>query len=227
MEGDLCGGRADAFRAGGRGGRGADRGAVSSVRGEPAGRLQVAEPVSGGGVCGTGGPVAGAAVPPAGGLDGDRRALSCGPAGAPDLGSGEGPRLARAAAAGGGLAGGEHPRRPVRSRGPDGQAAAPAPRSGGERAVSRLRGGQRRVVHRLQGLVPDRRRQPLRAADAERRPQPLSFALPGGGPHRHRACLAGPRCRLARVRPAARAALRQRPAVRLDRAAGCRASRCW
>ena len=89
--------------------------------------------------------------------DGDRRALPRGPASESELGSGEGPCLAGAARAEGGLAGGEHHRHPVRPRGPDGQAAAPAWRAAGERAVRRLRGGQRRVVHRLQGLVPDRR----------------------------------------------------------------------
>ena len=78
-------------------------------------------------------------------------------------------------------------------------------------------GGQRRLDHRLQGLVPHRRRHPRRPADARRRLQPLSAALPGGGAPRHRACLADPRRRLPRVRPAAAAALRQRPALRDDR----------
>ena len=71
------------------------------------------------------------------------------------------------------------------------------------RAALRRRGGQRRLDHRLQGLVPHRRRHPGRPADARRRLQPLPPALPGGGAARHRARLADPRRRLPRVRPAA------------------------
>src|SRR4051794_18738411 len=70
-----------------------------------------------------------------------------------------------------------------------------------ERPVRRVRGRQGRVVHRLQGLVLDRRRQALRAADADRRLQPLSAALSGAGAHRHRSCLAGAGCGVPRVRP--------------------------
>src|SRR6266566_3078245 len=44
----------------------------------------------------------------------------------------------------------------VRARGIDGQAPAASPQSSLERSICRLRGIQRRVVHRLQGLVPDR-----------------------------------------------------------------------
>src|SRR5271166_1051339 len=85
------------------------------------------------------------------------------------------------------------------------------------RAFRALRGGQRRVVYRLQGLVLDRRRRPLRAADPHRRDEPLSLALSGAGEVRRRACLAGARRRVPRVRPAAQASLRQRLAVRLHR----------
>ena len=101
------------------------------------------------------------------------RALSCGAAGASDLGAGEGAGVSGASPARSAAAGGEHDRRAVRSRGADGEAAA----AGGCRrrsAVRRLHGGQRGLVHRLQGLVPDRRRPALRAADAVRRAQPLS-----------------------------------------------------
>ncbi len=78
---------------------------------------------------------------------------------------------------------GEHDRGAVRSRGADGEAPSAPPRPAVERAVCALRGGQRCLVHRFQRLVPDRRRHALRAADAERRPQPVSAALPGAGAH--------------------------------------------
>ena len=161
--------------------------------------------------------LAGAAASSAGDCGRDRRALPCGTPGASDLGTFEGARLSRAAGAGDRLAGGEHDRPLVRSRRPDGKAQAASPQSALERAFCPMRRGQRRVVHRLQGLVYDRRRRPLRAADAHRRAQPLSVALSGAGAERRRACLAGARCRIPRVRPAAQASLRQRPAVCLLR----------
>ena len=122
------------------------------------------------------------------------------------------------------LAGREHDRGAVRPRGPDGEAQACA---GVVRPSSvpfaALRSAQRRLVHRLQRLVPHRRRHPLRAADAERCRQPLSVALPGHGTHRHGTCLAGVGCSVPRVRPAQGVALRQRssPLPRPGRA-GCR-----
>ncbi len=125
--------------------------------------------------------------------------------------------LSRAAGAFEGLAGGEHDRAHVRSRGADGEAQAAPKEPALERTLRALRGGQRRVVYRLQGLVLDRRRRPLRAADPHRRDEPLSLALSGAGEVRRRACLAGARRRVPRVRPAAQASLRQRLAVRLHR----------
>ena len=89
-------------------------------------------------------------------------------------------------------------------------------------------GGQRRLDHRLQGLVPHRRRHPRRPADAQRRLQPLPPALPGGGAPRHRACLADPRRRLPRVRPAAARSLASPTTGRLSppsARAGSRGSR--
>ncbi len=55
----------------------------------------------------------------------------------------------------------------------------------------------------FKGWFLHRRRHALRAADALRRAQPLSVALPGAGAHRHRACVAAARRRLPRVRAAA------------------------
>ena len=69
----------------------------------------------------------------------------------------------------------------------------------------------------FKGWFSDWRRQPLRTADAQRRLQPLSVALPGAGTHRHRSCLAGARCSVPRVRAAASSALRQRLAICLAR----------
>ena len=79
------------------------------------------------------------------------------------------------------MAGGEHDRGIVRSRGTDSKTEAAPPQPALERTVCGMHGGQRRVVHRLQGLVHDGRRQLLRAADAYRCPQPVSAALPGDG----------------------------------------------
>ena len=50
-----------------------------------------------------------------------------------------------------------------------------------ERAVWAMHGGQRHMVHGLQRLVRYRRRQALRADDAERCPQSLSAAVSGAG----------------------------------------------
>src|ERR1700722_8020158 len=57
----------------------------------------------------------------------------------------------------------------------------------------------------------------LRAADAYRRPQPVSAALPGDGPHRYRTRLAGAGGGVLRVWPSASAAFRQRSAICLAR----------
>ena len=51
---------------------------------------------------------------------------------------------------------GEHDRRAVRSRGPDGEATVASPQPAVERAFCPLRCRQRCLVHRLQGLVFDR-----------------------------------------------------------------------
>src|SRR5712671_849063 len=89
----------------------------------------------------------------------------------------------------------------------DGAAQAAAARGAVERAVRGVRRCQRGVVHRLQGLVPDRRRYALRTADLERRAHSLSAALPGARPQRYRARLAGARCGVPGIRAAAAAAL--------------------
>ena len=128
---------------------------------------------------------------------------------ASDLGAGEGEGGARAAKPRAAVAGGEHDRRALRPRGADGDAPAPAACAARGAALRRRR-GQRRLGHRLQGLVPHRRRHPRRPADARRRLQPLPPALPSGGALRHHACLADPRRRLPRIRPAAAPALRRR-----------------
>ena len=232
MEGDLRRGRTHAICDGGREARGAVCGDLPAVRREPESRLQVAWALSGSGRRGFVRSLAGAAQSSAGDCGRDRRALRCGAPGASDLGTCEGARLSRAAGAGDprikvrGLAGGEHDRPLVRPRRADGEAQAASPQSALERAVRRLRRGQRRVVHRLQGLVFDRRRRPLRTADAHRRDEPLSVALSGAGEVRRRARLAGARRRLPRIRPAASgfapttARHSPRPA-----SAGCRAFR--
>src|SRR5215212_11795149 len=111
----------------------------------------------------------------------------------------------------------DRPRRTVRSRRADGKAQAAPTQPAVERALCRLRGSQRHLVHRLQGLVPDRRRQALRAADAHRCVQPLSAALPGAGADRYGSCLAGAGCGVPRVWAAALPAFRQWLAVCLTR----------
>ena len=78
---------------------------------------------------------------------------------------------------------------------------------------------QRRLDHRLQGLVPDRRRRPRRPADARRRLQPLSAALPGGGAPRHRRTSGRSSTPPSASTACRSAALRQRPALR-DRGRG-------
>ena len=148
---------------------------------------------------------------------GDCGRVPVGSAGASELGSGEGAGLAAASRSGRWLAGGEHDRGLVRSRGFDGEAPVAPARAAAHGAVCRVRCGQRRVVHRFQGLVPDRRRGAVRALDPVGCAQPLPSALPGGGARRYRPCLADPGRRLARAWPARGAALGQRAAVRLDR----------
>ena len=63
-----------------------------------------------------------------------------------------------------------------------------------ECALCRLRAANDTLVHRLQGLVPDRRRPSVRAVDDHRCLQPLSAALPGAGADRYGTCLAGAGC---------------------------------
>ena len=170
----------------------------------------MAATVAGRGCCRSGRPVAGAEEPSAGRGGGAARGLPRAAAPASDLGAGEGEGGARAAKPRAAVAGGEHDRRALRPRGADGDAPAPAACAARGAALPRRR-GQRRLGHRLQGLVPHRRRHPRRPADARRRLQPLPLALPSGGALRHHPCLADPRRRLPRIRPAAAPALRLEP----------------
>ena len=171
-----------------------------------------------GGRRGPGRPQPGAASLPASDRAGRRRGDLCGAPAASELGAGEAPGLAAAAASGHRVAGRQHR---GRSAGPPraGQEAAPPAAASSIPASCRRdhRSAQRSLDRRLQGPLPHARRDLLLSADgrgsAHALPAGVSRAALDEGPGRP----ARLRAALSRVRAAARHSHRQRGALRHHR----------
>ena len=150
-------------------------------------------------------------------LGGDRAADLRRAAPASDLGTGEAPGLARAAASGSCLAGGQHGGRSAGAQGPGEEAAATTRVHPSRRRAGDDHAAERPLDRGLQRPVPDRGSDLLLSADGRRPAHALPAGVSGPALDERRRRAPDLRSPLPRLRAAAGDSHRQRRALRDDR----------